>query len=208
MGDITNIFLNYKELEQEMQRLFSETKTAMERYIDAAALILVKIVQNKFAEFAQDHSVIYHACLRYLSENSKLHPIHYLKPTDPDEFAMMHCMRQMCGLVPGAESSHFEHHVLKAFGGTEPATSDRLADALNSLHEVISRSNGYSSERRRCVRFYVVHLYKIYPLCAKDKKLLDHHKDILFAAYGTVINKHPSMSEWKQSRGIAQKNKK
>lgn len=188
-----------------MHRLFTETKAAIKQYLDAAALIFVQIVQNKFAEFAQDHSVIYRACLRYLSENHKLHPIHYLKLTDSDGFAMVHCMRQMCSIMPGSESSHFEHHVLKAFGGTEPATTDRLADASNALHEVISRSNGYSSERRRCVRFYVVHQDKIHPLCAKDKKLLDHHIDILFAAYGTVIGKHPSMSEWKRSRGIAQK---
>lgn len=190
MGDIYNNFLNHEQLEQWVQRLLTETKVAIERYLDASALIFIQIVQNKFPEFAQDNSVIYHACLRFLDKNPKLHPIHYLKPTDSDEFAIMHYMRHMCGLVPGAESSHFKHHILKAFGGTVPVMSQRLADASKTLQQVISHSNGYSSEKRNLVRFYIWHEDRMYPLDAKDKNLLILHSAVLATAFGIRILKH------------------
>lgn len=203
MGDFLNMVQNDPLLQQEKERLFNELKGVFDEFIRRTMRVLKQRLREKYPAFANDDSVIYHACVRVVRNIQKLGDM--LNPSNDEERV----------LIAGAAHLHnalnkyqIRGNDLVAFIGDPPLISDSLAKASDALQVAIARAEQYSPEKKGRVRFYLALDGVVYNLDAKDKHFLESHAEILSVAFGVRINKYGGRGAWMQLRGIAYKNKK
>lgn len=205
MGHFLKMMAGDPLLQQEKQRLFDEMQIALNQFIERGMRVFVQRMREKHPAFANDDSVIYHACLRVVREMQTLKCM--MEPSNHNEETTIWSIYSSYDNLHGNPTIAFDSFLLNVFGGNPPLMSDSLAKASEALQAVVSSTGKYSPDKSSRVRFYLVTDRVTYNMDAKDKGLLEPHAEILSVAFGVGIHKHQSHREWMHQRGLARKNK-